>query len=375
MRRKTLLTKGISFLGLATVLAAVPAWAIDGVTPSGAPDRPERHDWRQVDERVGVLERIRINGLLETEAFHRNGYVETAAKEKESDITLATAALDFHARLTDWASAHVLLLWEEGETEPVEVEEAVISLADPERLPLFLNAGKMYVPFGVYESFMIQDPLTLELGETNDTAVQLGFEQAGFYGSVYAFRGDVKKTGRDDTINNFGANTGYAIENDAWSLNAGLGYLRNLAAADSISAALPEEANFEIADYIGGFNAYLSLSYGPVTFYSEYLTALDDFAAGELGDDSAKPRAWHAELGYTMELLEKETTFALGYQGTSQARGLALPEHRYLAAVNVALADNLAWTLEYLHDRDYREGDGGTGGKADMFTTQLAFTF
>jgi hypothetical protein len=43
--------------------------------------------------------------------------------------------------------------------------------------------------------------------------------------------------------------------------------------------------------------------------------------------------------------------------------------------VNVALADNLAWTLEYLHDRDYREGDGGTGGKADMFTTQLAFTF
>jgi hypothetical protein len=377
MSKKAVLTRGLSFLSLAAVLAAAPAWAIDEQPPAGEPGRPERHDWRQLDERVGILERVKITGLLEVEAFHRNGYLDTAAREKENDILLATAALDFHAQLTAWASAHVLLLWEEGATEPVEVEEAVISLGNPERFPLFLNVGKMYVPFGAYGSYMIQDPLTLELGETNSTAVQVGFQQAGFYGSAYAFKGEVKKADREDTINNFGVSTGYAVENEEWGFDVGLGYLRNLAAAGGILASRPEEDNLEIEDYIGGFNAYLHLNFGPVTFYSEYITALDDFAAGELGPDrpAARPRAWHAELGYTMDILEKATTFAVGYQGTSRADGLALPEHRYLAAVNVALADNLSWTVEYLHDRDYKLDEGGTGGKAGMFTTQLAFAF
>jgi hypothetical protein len=367
MRRNKFTGKGLSFLGLAAVLAAGPAWAIEGQARPGELERPERHDWRQLDERLEIVERVRINGLVEVEAFHRSGYVaEETAREKESDILLATAVLDFHAQLNHWVSAHVLLLWEEGETEAVEVEEAVLSIGDPELSPFFLNAGKMYVPFGVYGSFMIQDPLTLELGETNNTAVQVGVEQAGFYGSVYGFRDEVK----GDTIDNFGINVGYAVESEEWSLDIGLGYLRNMAASDTIS-----EEGVEIADHIGGFNGYLHLSYGPFTFYAEYLAALDDFGAGELDDGTARPRAWHAELAYAMELFARETTFALGYQSTEEAVALELPEHRYLAAMEIALADNLSWTLEYVHDRDYSSGDGGTGGKADMITTQLAFAF
>jgi hypothetical protein len=377
MRLKKKLPKRLSCLALAMLLTALPAWAIDEPASPGDPGRPERHDWRQLDERLSILERVTINGLLEVEAFHRNGYSagETAAKQKESDILLATAALDFHAQLTDWISTHVLLLWEEGETEAVEVEEAVISLGDPERFPLFLNAGKMYVPFGVYSSFMIQDPLTLELGETNDTTVQIGFGQAGFYGSVYGFKGGVRKEGGDDTIDNFGANIGYAVENEAWSFDLGLGYLRNMAASDGIAAFLTEDS--QIVDYVGGVNAYLRLSYGPFTFYSEYLAALDDFEGAELefGERGAKPKAWQAELAYAVDLFNRETTFALGYQASEEAVALKLPEKRYLAAVSVALTENLSWAVEYVHDRDYSVDKEGTGGKADMFTTQLAFAF
>jgi hypothetical protein len=386
------LRKGLSFLGFAAVLTAAPVWADDG-TGAAEAQRPERHDWRQLDDRLRAVEeevkarppatagdllaelrqRASINGLVEAEGFHRKGY----ARDTESDLTLATVALDVHAELTDWARTHILLLWEEDATEPVDVDEAVISLGNPEKFPLSLNAGKMYVPFGAYGSFMIQDPLTLELGETNETAVQIGFEQAGFYGSLYAFNGDVDEAGRDNTINNFGASGGYVIERDGFGLNLGIDYLNNLADSDGITGALGDSDVSPMNDYVAGLGAHLQLTYGPCTFFSEYVAALDEFTANEIAfqDGGAKPEAWHLEVGYTRELFGKGTTFAVGYQATDEAIALELPENRYLAAVNVAVADGLFWTLEYVHDKDYSASEGGTGDDADMITTQLAFEF
>jgi hypothetical protein len=397
MKKRLLSGKSLALLGLTAALAAAPAWAaIDEQKQPGEPGRPERHDWRQVDERLRALEakapeagdprlaelrrKVRINGLLEAEAFHRQGYSRDAEgnplRAKESDLTLATAALDFHGELTDWARSHVLLLWEDG-AGPVDVDEAVISLGNPEKSPLSLNVGKLYLPFGVYDSFMIQDPLTLELGETNETAVQIGFAQAGFYGSVYAFNGDPSEAGRDNTISNFGASAGYELERDGADLKLGVDYLNNLADFAGISGALADAELTSVKDYVAGLGAHLQLTSGPYAFYAEYIAALDQFAAGELefGERGAKPKAWHLEAGYTRDLFGKETTFALGYQATDEAVALDLPEKRYLAAMNVSLADGLSWAVEFAYDKDYNLKDGGTGDDANMITTQFAFQF
>lgn len=387
----------MGFLGLAAALAAAPAWAaIDAQDQPGEPGRPERHDWRQVEERLRALEakapevgdpgiaelrrKVRINGLLEAEAFHRQGYSRDAEgnpiRVKESDLTLATAALDFHGEFTDWTRSHVLLLWEDG-AGPVEVDEAVISLGNPEKFPLSLNVGKLYVPFGVYDSFMIQDPLTLELGETNETAVQIGFARAGFYGSVYAFNGEVNEAGSNNTISNFGASAGYRLEREGLGLKLGVDYLNNLADSEGISGALADAELTSGNDYVAGLGAHLQLTSGPYAFYAEYIAALDQFAAGELefGGRGAKPQAWHLEAGYTRDLFGKETNFAVGYQGTHEAGALGLPEKRYLAAVKFALADGLSWAVEFVHDQDYPLAEGGTGDDANMITSQLAFQF
>jgi len=63
-----------------------------------------------------------------------------------------------------------------------------ITLGNMEMFPVYLTAGKMYVPFGNFESNMIQDPVTLEIGETRESAGQVGFEHSGFYGSAYALK-------------------------------------------------------------------------------------------------------------------------------------------------------------------------------------------
>src|SRR5210317_89231 len=150
-----------------------------------------------------INERVTLSGVVEVEAFS----AEDFNGADTSDITLATVGLGLDAEITEWVNAHILLLYEEDDTEPMDLDEGTITLGNLEKFPLYLNAGKMYVPFGSFESNMISDPLTLELGETRESAAQVGFEASGFYGSFYAFNSDIDdETSDDDEIKSFGAN-------------------------------------------------------------------------------------------------------------------------------------------------------------------------
>ena len=71
----------------------------------------------------------------------------------------------------------------------------------------------------------------------------------------------------------------------------------------------------------------------------------------------------------------RDTTIALGYQGTNEALPLELPEERMLATFSVNVLDNTAVSLEWARDQDYESTEGGTGESADTFTLQLAAAF
>ena len=135
-----------------------------------------------------------------------------------------------------------------------------------------------------------------------------------------------------------------------------------------------------LRDYVDGFAVHAILNAGPFMLIGEYVGAGDDI---EWNADTAgvvtvvktgEPRAWNLEMAYTAEAVGKETTFALGFQGTDDL-GDVLPEERYLASVGVGLAENTSFTLEYLHDEDYDINEGGTGDDADMISAQLAIEF
>ena len=317
-----------------------------------------------------INERVTLSGLVEVEAAS----AEDFEGSDESDITLATVELGLDAEITEMVNAHLLLLWEEDDTESVVVDQGTVTFGNLEKFPLYLTAGKMYVPFGAFESNMISDPLTLELGETRESAAQIGFEASGFYGSFYAFNSDINETGDDDKIKSFGANVGYGLENDSMFLDLGVGWINNLASSDFLTDELPEE---EIKDYPAGFTAHLTFGYGPFMLIGEYLGALDAFQEDEIGfnDNGAEPNAWNIEAALTWEIMGKETTFAVGYQETEESSELGLPEERMVASVGVGIFDNTSLALEYLSDEDYSSNDGGTGNDADAATLQLAVEF
>jgi hypothetical protein len=316
-----------------------------------------------------INDRVAFSGVVEVEAFARNGYED----EDESDITLATVELGFDVAIAEWMSAHILLLWEEDDTEPMDLDEGTLTIGNTKKYPLYVTAGKLYVPFGNFESNMIQDPLTLEIGETRESAIQVGLEASGFYGSIYAFNGDVNETGKDETIQSFGANLGYAYECDAMTLDIGAGWINSIADSDGLTDVLPGE----IDDYVGGLAAHAIFSYGPFTLIGEYVGATDSFKDSELDfkGRGAEPQAWNLELAYTHEIAGKETVFALAYQSTDEAVALELPEDRYMAAIGIGIFENTTLAFEYLHDEDYSEKDGGTGEDANQLTMQLAVEF
>ncbi|MEW6593627.1 MAG: LbtU family siderophore porin [Thermodesulfobacteriota bacterium] len=322
-------------------------------------------------------DRLAFSGLVEVEANAAKDFTKT----KTSDITLATVELGLDATMNEWSKGHLQFLFEEdADGNRILVDEGTITLGNTEKFPFYMTAGKMYVPFGSYASNMISDPLTLELGETNESTVQFGFEANGFAGSVYAFNGDIDETGEDNAVRSYGASIGYSLkEENGPSFDLGLDWMSNLADTDAVQdyfAGLGTPIT-AVADFPAGLAVHGALQYGPWNVLAEYVAALDAFQATEMdfNGQGAEPSAFMAELAYGTEISGHEVTFALGYQQTDEALALSLPESRYLGAIRVGILDKTTLAFEYARDEDYDLAEGGTGEDGYSATVQLGYEF
>lgn len=314
---------------------------------------------------------VTLSGAIEGEA----SFGDDLAGNSTSEFTVATVELGIDAQVTDWVSGHILAKYEGGDDDDLFIDEASITLGNSAQLPLLLTAGKIYMPFGTYETNMLQDPLTLSLAEIGDYGVTVEFEDNGFYGAAFGFNG-MDEAG-DTSINGVGLKVGYAYEDEVIRFGADISWTNTIASSGGITDSLEENGLEAVLEQVGGLSTSLFAAYGPVAAIVEYTTALGSFAASDLsfGGSGAEPKAWNIELGYTTTLLEKETTFALGYQGSDEALALGLPESRYIGAVNMNICDGTTLSLEYFVDEDYSVAASGTGETANLATVQLAYSF
>jgi hypothetical protein len=352
-------------------------------------NRIKEHDLQLTESstpkaRGGWFNDIEISGLVEIEAAKNFGF----EGEEASDIAFATVELGVDARIyDDWVTAHILALHEDDDTEPWEIDEGIVTIGNVNHFPLYLAAGRLYVPFGNFESQMISDPLTLEIAETREAALQGGFETDGFYGSAFTFNGDTT-TGVDDEIEHFGVNLGLDMELEKAVFDIGVSYINNIADSDGIQDYLASATGTQkIANNISGGGTYGILHVGSFTAIGEYIRAVDNFDTAELpfNNCGAKPEAWNLEVGYNFTILNKESTLAVGYQGTDEALSLGLPKNRFLTTLSVGIFDKTTLSVEWAHDEDYKSGDSGvdadansvtgTGNEADTVTAQLAVEF
>ncbi len=328
------------------------------------------------EDEGGWFDSTEVSGLIEIEAGRENPY----EGDNASDVSVATVELGVAAQVHDWVGGEVVLLYEEGETD-LEVDVATVTVGPPDG-PWSFTAGQYYLPFGTFETTMISDPLTLEVGETRDTALQLGFSSGGLHGAVFGFNGDNTDNGKD-RISGYGAAIGYSMENETSAFDLNLSYINDIGDSDSLQDLIrgnlggSDEEDNEVDDHVAGWSAAARLRYGNISLMGEYLAAREDFESTEVefDGDGAEPSSWMTEVAYDFSFAGREATFALGYQGTDEALALELPEERFLVGLSFELFEGTALAFEWAHDDDYDEKDGGSGEDANIITAQLATEF
>lgn len=298
-----------------------------------------------------IADNIELGGLVEVEG----SYSDTDDGDA-SDIVLATLELGIDAEITDWFSAHILFLYEEDETDGIEVDEVFASIT-PGDSGMFVNAGRFAQSIGAFPSSMITDPLTLDLGETTQkSSVALGWGNDAVEALVSVYKGDIQKTG-DDHVNTWVGALNVNGELDDMTLEAGVSYTNNFADSDGL---VDDFAGGETGDFVGGYSGYVIVGFDSVQLSGEYLAAAEAFTDGDRA--GMKPAAYNVELAWDAP---SPLALAVRVAGGEEYD----VENQYGATVSYDLYEGVALAAEYLRN------ENSDDSSEDIFTVQLAAEF
>ncbi len=336
-------------------------------------------DHETVDQRLDRIEQrlessnwqknLTMTGAIEVES----SFSRTSGKNT-SDITLSTVELGLEAMITEGVTGHLLFLFEEDATDPPQLDEGFINI-QLGGSSFSITAGQFYLPFGTYNSHLISDPLTLELGETRESAIQLNFAQAAFHSSFFIFNGTAKESGDREQIDGYGAAAGLSHQGKEYIFDVNITFLSNIADSDTLQESVSDSRTMEST--VAGTAAQVSFSMGSITLSGEYIGANSSFKATDLtfNGSGARPSSTSFELTYDFMLTGRNATIAAAIQTSDEAAALALPEQRTAASLSVDVADHIAVTIELKHEEYYEEIMGGSGEDTNTGTLQLAVVF
>ncbi len=309
-----------------------------------------------------IVERVTLSGLIEVEAGFETGDQLTGTDIDSSDIVLATAQLGLGVAVSETVSGDLIFLYEEEPGSQVEIDEATVNFDDGK---YFARVGRQYVPFGAYVSHFISDPMLLDLGETQATAILGGVRIGSAELSLFAFNGDADKAGDDDHIDDFGASLTVAAGE---ALEFGASYLSDLAdtGAELVFDEVTNPDN-EYSKRAAGWSAYFVATVDAFELSAEALGAADKLV--DLGAGFDEPFAWNVEVAYAVDAA---TELALRVEGSDEIA--EAPELQYGICLSRGVGEHLSLSLEYLHG-EFDQALNAPLDTRDVVTAQLGLEF
>jgi hypothetical protein len=340
----------------------------------------KKWSFKQMDLEIGIAAEVEV------------GWRKDFAGKSSSDIKLTSAEINFDAKPTDWSQAEVSFEFNADDNR-VTLNEAILTIGDDRKFPLYLKAGLGVVPFGssagetisagLTNKLTLTDPLTISVFESKEDYAWLGvktrgFDQTGgFDAGVYVFNGSTNdRASGEKHLDHYGAAVSYSLRNDRIELDAAINMINSVFDSDGLTEHFPEA---QTSRYSPGISAHLRFllanGYSLATEYSTALLSVP-FTRNEQSF-RIRPTAWHIEAGYTTEIFGKKTYGALGYSQTYQLAG-AFPERRMLVTVGTWLLlgpHKIRFALEYGHEEDYPITAGGTGRAGEAFKSKLTYEY
>ena len=137
-----------------------------------------------------------FNGSIQAKGLEWSGCVEVdifgseqkirEPEETESGIVLDAVEIVLDAELNEDVSAMAIIKYEGGDDEVI-LDEANVTMKNLSATPVTLTMGKYVLPFGVFESPLVNDPITQEKYEINAAAVSFIYAPAEVQGLEVSF--------------------------------------------------------------------------------------------------------------------------------------------------------------------------------------------
>lgn len=263
---------------------------------------------------------IETHLLLELEAEH----VSVESADSETMFSLATMALGLSSRPHAQVEWQVQFLYEENDT-PLEVDVAAIAIQLTDSIRV--DVGRMYLPFGDFDTWQIADPFTLALAETRENGAVLVYSAGDVSASVYTYTRIDQEL--QDENPDFGLDLRYRVK----GFSAAMGVQSGMCLV-GFDALLCDAAGLAMA---AGYQR------GAYRAYVEYVGVIDRLDV--MGDEQS-PETSVVEVDYRFA---NNSAIALGYQTSKDL--LELPEYRWLATYAFApIREVLSVKLQYVRD-------------------------
>lgn len=342
-----------------------------------------------------ITEKISFSGAVELDFSYANDSdpANNTVNDSTSDLDIGTVELGAEIKFHEYVTGNFLLKGENlDKDDKVFWDEATITIRK-EGFPLYFIGGKRGQPFGVFESHLINDPITKDCYEIAKTGATVGFtpDILGLDASFTAYRGEVLMghmldgaygLGRDykdaagvlPVWRTGGMGAGYAETDDVSS------YIGNITVSPIEGLTLASFYDSEPGDgnrneTVGGM---FNFKIWKLTFDAEYMKAVSrekDSADNKEYKESAWFGAVALQVTEPLELAARYESFDDDIAGDQDGT----LKNRYSLGANYTLfkKDNFSTTImaEY-RKSDYEKASGSIfDDNLDEFFVRLAMAF
>ena len=334
------------------------------------------------EEQQAGWDRLEIGGHVHLDSVftspeHEDGYTNIGI----SEIGLALAAA-----INDRTTLEAGFLYEHthlGERkaasggEAAFLETATLNFAFPDG-PWSIAVGRQFLPFGVFDTRMISEPLTLEVGETNEIAWNLGWGSGALQATLFGFNGD-ERLGSAGGMAGYGGAVSFSSEREESAVALNLALTSDMGYADNLLSVLTDPA-------VGAATRRPGDGHFGVCRLA-LRRRHDHRRIPGARSNPTRPAKWSSRGGApsrqagcskrpgTSLRAGMDTTVAAGYQATREAAALELPARRLIAVASVALTEPFTLGVEWARDSAYAEGKGGSGETTTTVTVQFSYAF
>ncbi len=327
-----------------------------------------------------ISDKITLSGAIELDYSYidDSDVSSTMNNDSTSELEVGTVELGLNIDLHEYVTANILLKGESLDSDSDRIFwDEVFFTFQKQDMPFYFIGGKRTQPFGVYESLFINDPVTQDLYEINDSGATIGYADENLLGldvSVTVYKGEalidrVNSAGYGWSRNN---SAGYAVTNDVSSLivSTSLSPVEGLVLSAFYNS---EPGDTDRNTTLGGAVHY---EYAGFMADAEYIGALE--REKHVADDQEyKESAWVVSLGYQVT---DPLVLAVRYEAfdadKEQAQNL---ERRYGVGASYTMIEDDSFVCTLLTEyrrTEYETSPGSVNDSdADEFFARVAIEF